>query len=183
MLKIHFALRDLDDPNDPIPLFKKVNAKLHEFQDTAIVQQFHIISKKINSIIDFDESQFESRFVVKQFVDPELDAMKKIYHGLESTLSQVACEIVNETNLRDLNVIYFPQLGYLITLPNNGQDHTAISPHLELQFLTETYCYYKNPKMCGISLLTKNLMLNWEMYILISLIVKFVICRICVNMC
>lgn len=50
-----------------------------------------------------------------------------------------------------INIVFFPQLGFLITLPlpTNGTDPTALGNRLdfELQFQSDKICYYKNDKM------------------------------------
>ena len=50
-----------------------------------------------------------------------------------------------------MNIVYFPQLGFLITLPipKPGIDPTALGNQLnfELQFQSNKICYYKNDKM------------------------------------
>lgn len=71
---------------------------------------------------------------------------------MESILSEVAFEVTKglpSEISESLHVIYFPQLGYLITLPNEGQrDLSEIN--FQLQFFTDSYCYYKNQKMCAL---------------------------------
>jgi DNA mismatch repair protein MSH5 len=74
----------------------------------------------MNNYIDFDESESEDRFVVKANVDEELDDMKRAYAGLDDLLSRVARDEVQKVPIiwrKLLNVVYFPQLGYLVSLP------------------------------------------------------------------
>jgi DNA mismatch repair protein MSH5 len=57
-------------------------------------------------------------------VDEELDHMRLNYHGLDSFLSEIAKEIsvtIPSDFTSIINVIYFPQLGYLITVPRNPE--------------------------------------------------------------
>jgi DNA mismatch repair protein MSH5 len=76
----------------------------------------------------------EGRCVVKHNVDEELDRMRQTYHGLDSFLSEIAKEI-SQTIPSDftstINVIYFPQLGYLITVPMNPNWKSDQDFHLE----------------------------------------------------
>ncbi|KAF8332768.1 uncharacterized protein EI90DRAFT_2918244 [Cantharellus anzutake] len=78
----------------------------------------------INETIDWEASENERRICVRQHIDPELDEFKRIYHGLDSLLSKVALQ-VRETVpygwASSLNVLYFPQLGYLISVPLRDQ--------------------------------------------------------------
>jgi DNA mismatch repair protein MSH5 len=52
-----------------------------------------------------------------------------------------------------LNVVYFPQLGYLLTLPSTAHDYFTQNAFLDdgctLQFTTQENCYYKNDRMRG----------------------------------
>ncbi|KAF9171840.1 MutS protein msh5 [Mortierella sp. AD010] len=123
-----------------------------------ILQQFVVkelvdIGTFINDVLDFDESVIEGRCVVKHNVDEELDRMRHTYHGLDSFLSDIAKEI-SQTIPSDftstINVIYFPQLGYLITVPMNPDWKTDQDFYLEglsYQFSTESTVYYKNDAM------------------------------------
>ena len=80
------------------------------------------VGTMINTYVDFDESESEDRFVVKANVDEELDEMKRAYAGLDDLLSQVARDEIQKVPIewrKTLNVVYFPQLGYLISLPLN----------------------------------------------------------------
>lgn len=76
----------------------------------------------------------EGRCVVKHNVDEHLDEMRRTYQGLDSFLSQIAKEI-SETIPTEfthaINVIYFPQLGYLIAVPMNANWKTPKDFELE----------------------------------------------------
>jgi len=67
-------------------------------------------------------------------VDEHLDEMRRTYQGLDSFLSQIAKEI-SETIPTEfthaINVIYFPQLGYLIAVPMNANWKTPKDFELE----------------------------------------------------
>ena len=90
--------------------------------------------------------------VVKRNVDEQLDGLKRIYDGMNSMLSEVA-KTISETLPDDvatkLNVIYFPQLGYLIVIPLNPQNGESefMMHDWEFQFSTATSFYYKSPQM------------------------------------
>ncbi|CAO3566882.1 unnamed protein product [Mortierella alpina] len=123
-----------------------------------ILQYFDVkglmdIGANINDVVDFDESIIEGRCVVKHNVDEELDHMRQTYHGLDSFLSEIAKEIsmtIPSDFASVINVIYFPQLGYLITVPRNPnwkneQDFSLAG--LSYQFCTDSTVYYKNNSM------------------------------------
>ncbi|CAG8587142.1 7126_t:CDS:10, partial [Dentiscutata heterogama] len=103
--------------------------------------------------IDFDESVKEGRIVVKPHVDEELDHMKRTYDGLDDFLFEVAREISSSIPTEfasTLNVIYFPQLGYLVTVPLKPEwrdEEDFKIDGLYYQFSTATTVYYKNDRM------------------------------------
>lgn len=79
--------------------------------------------------MDFDRSAEESRTVILPNVDEELDQMKRTLDGLESFLNEVARKLSEKmpSDLRaTLNVIYFPQIGFLVTVPNDPVTGAAV---------------------------------------------------------
>ncbi|KAF9923346.1 MutS protein msh5 [Mortierella alpina] len=134
-------------------------ATIAEWQ--AILQILHFFTVKIlmdiganiNEVVDFDESIVEGRCVVKYNVDEELDRMRQTYHGLDSFLSEIAKEIsmaIPSDFASVINVIYFPQLGYLITVPRNPNwknEQDFCLAGLSYQFCTDSTVYYKNNSM------------------------------------
>ncbi|KAH9865563.1 hypothetical protein J1614_009148 [Plenodomus biglobosus] len=78
------------------------------------------LGTKISEIIDLNKSAEESRTVILPGVDEELDQMKRTLDGLDSLLNEVAAKLSEKmpSDLRaTLNVIYFPQIGFLVTVP------------------------------------------------------------------
>ncbi|KAG0305462.1 MutS protein msh5 [Dissophora globulifera] len=143
-LKIHNGVQEILTGESPI---------IHEVLKKFEVQNLMDIGAFIHDVIDFDESVIEGRCVVKHSVDEELDRMRQTYHGLDSFLSEIAKEI-SQTIPSDftstINVIYFPQLGYLITVPMNPEWKTEQDYHLQglsYQFSTMSTVYYKNSAM------------------------------------
>ncbi|KAG0326787.1 MutS protein msh5 [Dissophora globulifera] len=143
-LKIHSGVQEILTGESPI---------IHEILQKFEVQNLMDIGAFIHDVIDFDESVIEGRCVVKHSVDEELDRMRQTYHGLDNFLSEIAKEI-SQTIPSDftstINVIYFPQLGYLITVPMNPEWKTEQDYHLQglsYQFSTMSTVYYKNSAM------------------------------------
>jgi DNA mismatch repair protein MSH5 len=107
----------------------------------------------IQEIVDIDSSEEQGRTVVKQGLDRELDQMKDRYDGLNSLLKTVAIEIATTipTELDiDVNVIYFPQLGFNIAISLDARGDPAYSGAFgdwELVFTTETRAYFKDFRM------------------------------------
>lgn len=79
--------------------------------------------------------------------------MKDNYDGLDSLLRQVAIDIattIPETLDIDVNVIYFPQLGFNIAIPLNSAGEAAFNgsgEEWELIFVTENRAYFKDFRM------------------------------------
>ncbi|KAJ5904388.1 DNA mismatch repair protein MutS core [Penicillium tannophilum] len=115
--------------------------------------QLHRVGRMIQEIVDIDNSDEQGRTVVKQGLDRELDRMKDRYDGLDSLLKHVAIDIattIPEDMGVDVNVIYFPQLGFNIAIPLNEYGESAYcGPHgdWEMVFITETRAYFKDFRM------------------------------------
>ncbi|KAG0273687.1 MutS protein msh5 [Linnemannia exigua] len=126
---------------------------IQEIRRQFVVEDLMTMGTYINDVLDFDESVIEGRCVVKRNVDEELDHMRQTYHGLDSFLSEIAKEIsvtIPSDFTSIINVIYFPQLGYLITVPRNPEWKSEDDYQLEgftVQFGTESTIYYKNAAM------------------------------------
>ncbi|KAG2200478.1 hypothetical protein INT47_011458 [Mucor saturninus] len=123
------------------------------------------VGSDINSIIDFETSKQEGRIIVKENVNNELDVLRKKYNALDDYLLQVSQSISSTLPIglgSALNVVYFPQLGYLVTLPqyhnqNISDENNSTSSYVseyyaryltgfDLQFTTSENLYYKNEK-------------------------------------
>lgn len=79
--------------------------------------------------------------------------MKDNYDGLNDLLKQVAMEVattIPESFDIDVNVIYFPQLGFNIAISLNDRGEAAFSgtdAEWELIFITEHRAYFKDVRM------------------------------------
>ncbi|KAF7718142.1 Uncharacterized protein PECH_005592 [Penicillium ucsense] len=144
-IDIHDALREMSIAQD-VSLRTKA-------MKTFEAAQLYRVGRIIQEIVDIDNSEEQGRTVVKQGLDRELDKMKDRYDGLNSMLKNVAIEIASiipEQLEIDVNVIYFPQLGFNIAIPLNDSGHAAYSGAdgaWELVFLTETRAYFKDFRM------------------------------------
>lgn len=91
--------------------------------------------------------------MVKQGIDRELDKIKDRYDGLSSLLKHVALDIAATIPAIlevDVNVIYFPQLGFNIAIPLNDYGaaaYTGPDDDWELMFITENRAYFKDFRM------------------------------------
>ena len=81
------------------------------------------IGQRINDIVDFDQSAVMGTFTVKPMVNARLDELRNTYDALPEYLSHVVHELA--IDIPGLNVVYFPQLGFLITIPT---EHSSLVP-------------------------------------------------------
>lgn len=92
---------------------------------------FHLaqVGRKISETVDFENSAEERRTVILPGIDEELDHMKRTLDGLEDVLNQVASKLSENMppELKAaLNVIYFPQIGFLVVVPIDPGTGTAV---------------------------------------------------------
>ena len=97
------------------------------------------------------------RTVVNPGINEDLDNMKRNYNGMEDMLNlvthEVAATIPHCYDLK-LNVIFFPQIGFLISIlldPETGlasyEGSTHGSSRWEHKFSTSARAYYKDARM------------------------------------
>ncbi|KGO51449.1 DNA mismatch repair protein MutS, core [Penicillium expansum] len=115
--------------------------------------QLYRVGRMIQEIVDIDNSEEQGRTVVKQGIDRDLDKIKDRYDGLNSLLKHVALDIaatIPATLDVDVNVIYFPQLGFNIAIPlddHGAAAYTGADDEWELMFITENRGYFKDFRM------------------------------------
>ncbi|KAF2032567.1 hypothetical protein EK21DRAFT_60557 [Setomelanomma holmii] len=118
---------------------------------------FHLaqVGRRISETVDLEKSSEEQRTVILPEVDEELDHLKRTLDGLDSLLNQVAAKLSEKlpSDLQaSLNVIYFPQIGFLVTVPIDPKTGDAVysgnfdSPW-EQMFTTEVQVYFKTSEM------------------------------------
>ncbi|KAJ5147421.1 DNA mismatch repair protein MutS core [Penicillium atrosanguineum] len=144
-IDIHDALREISGADVLV-----VRTKALQILEAA---QLHRVGRMIQEVVDIDNSEEQGRTVVKQGIDRELDKMKDRYDGLSSLLKTVAIEIATTIPAEldiEVNVIYFPQLGFNIAISLNDRRNPAYSGAVgdwELVFTTETRAYFKDFRM------------------------------------
>ena len=87
------------------------------------------LGRSLTEQVDFEKSAEELRTVVLPGIDDELDRMRWDFDGLGHLLSQVARRLSERLPAdvhESLNVIYFPQIGFLTTLPIDPATNTSV---------------------------------------------------------
>ncbi|KAJ7134704.1 DNA mismatch repair protein MutS [Mycena epipterygia] len=136
-------------------------AELHQATCVEIVKKliaaldiasFRDVGNRINQIIDWEESANSGRVCVRSDIDEELDNRKHVYHGIDSVLvAEQICQTVPSDYASSLNIVYFPQLGFLICVPMLEEWKTPegikIIDGWSFQFSSESHVYFKSQEM------------------------------------
>jgi DNA mismatch repair protein MSH5 len=126
-------------------------ARIAEALDRIQLQR---IGRMIHDVVDLESSSEQHRTVVKRGINEDLDRVKNTYDRMEELLERTAREIARTLPPEidcTLNVIFFPQLGFHITVPLDQATGQAIwsgGEHAwDRAFTTETQAYFKDAKM------------------------------------
>lgn len=94
--------------------------------------------------IDFEQSSNEHRTIINSNVDDVLDGIRREWDALEDMLGHIARQLQRTMPLPDksLNVLYFPQIGFLMSADRDrnseSESHLTLEPEgWELMFTTE----------------------------------------------
>ncbi|KAL1952661.1 hypothetical protein VTO42DRAFT_4562 [Malbranchea cinnamomea] len=144
-IDVHQSLREVKG-GESLVLCSKALLKLD-------LPQLLQVGKAIHETVDLQSSLEEHRTVIKPRVDQELDRLKEIYNGMDSLLDRVAIDIA--ATLPDglecqVNVIYFPQLGFNIAMPMDETGRALYDGGDEpwdRVFTTENRIYFKDSRM------------------------------------
>ncbi|XP_028412976.1 mutS protein homolog 5-like isoform X1 [Dendronephthya gigantea] len=112
-------------------------------------EDLHRIASLINKIVDFDDSTSQNRFVVKPGVDENLDEKKRTYNGLPDFMTKVAQEELSklDASITECNILYLPQLGYLLAIPRTEQmkeEKDFEMEGLDFVFFSDNTAHYKS---------------------------------------
>ena len=143
-LKIKDALQELVGA-ERLTIYQKV---MQRFEG----HQLGTIGRSISEVVDFEQSAEHHRVVVQMGIDEELDNMKRTYDSLESLLSRVAAHVSKSVPAAldtQLNVLFFPQIGFLIAIRLDPRTGSGIYEGSEEDpwekiFVTDDFAYYKN---------------------------------------
>ncbi|ELT91413.1 hypothetical protein CAPTEDRAFT_89832 [Capitella teleta] len=116
---------------------------------SCVNEDLYCIAELISSTVDFDESAAQNRFKVKLSVNDKLDELNRTYSGLPDFMTKVASRELDKLNdpIKECNVIYLPQLGYLLAIPaaqvDKGDNNYDIE-NLEFTFLSNNMLHYRS---------------------------------------
>ncbi|WPG99670.1 Hypothetical protein R9X50_00248900 [Acrodontium crateriforme] len=118
-------------------------------------KQLSVLGRLVNDTVDFEASKEQLRTVIQAGVDHELDDHKRTYGGIEDLLSRVAANVSKQVPAEldsNVNVIFFPQIGFLISIrlsegTANGVYEGGEDDPWERMFATDINAYYKNSMM------------------------------------
>ncbi|KAK5234240.1 hypothetical protein LTR47_004831 [Exophiala xenobiotica] len=114
------------------------------------------IGRVIHETVDVELSNEQQRTVVKRGINEQLDEVKDVYDGMDEILSEKAIQIAKSVGLNiELNVIYFPHLGFHVTIPLDETTHEPSSDAStqasalgwQHMFTTDRQVYYKDQTM------------------------------------
>jgi DNA mismatch repair protein MSH5 len=152
---LEFAYHTIDIRNTLLEVIGGENLPLHTTaMEILDVQKLQRIGKAIHEVVDLEPSIEQHRTVVKRGINERLDEVKDIYDGMDDLLSKAAVAITRTLPAdfqSNLNVIYFPQLGYHITVPINAETGQPIydggDAPWERMFTTQNQVYFNDNGM------------------------------------
>ncbi|KAK3803875.1 hypothetical protein RRG08_029467 [Elysia crispata] len=119
----------------------------------AFTEDLQRCANLIHRTIDFEESKKLKKFVIKAHVDKNLDAKKRLFHGVPDILNQVAREELEglSDEIDHCSASYLPQLGYLLVIDmpdgkTENDDHSIEG--LQYKFASNRQLFYKSPRTC-----------------------------------
>ena len=128
--------------------------------DVFDLRSLQEVGTSIHDIVDLELSIEQNRTVVQRGINEQLDDIKNTYEGMDDLLSSAAADIAQtlpQHVAAKLNVIYFPQLGYHITIPidpasrrpmyQGDPDDRESGGTWERMFTTENQVFFKDARM------------------------------------
>lgn len=110
------------------------------------------------SQVDLEQSKRQEKIVIRRHVNPDLDRLRHQYRTLPPYLTakvQLVAERLRNPTVKAINIVYFPQLGFLVTASWQGETRAediqaAVGKEFSLQFVTEHVAYFKDPTTRGL---------------------------------
>ncbi|XP_046389067.1 mutS protein homolog 5-like isoform X2 [Ischnura elegans] len=129
----------------------KKEAKIFEKISDCATEDLQQVAHYIYSVMDFDESEAQNKFVVKMGVDEELDKLKQKHMGLSNLMSKVAEQELESLppEVTECSLMYLPEIGYILCLPmwkENMEDTDFNIPGLEFKFKANRMAHYKSAR-------------------------------------
>ncbi|XDT11582.1 MutS domain III [Nakaseomyces glabratus] len=113
----------------------------------------------LNSVINYNKLLTDKEVEIVENINFEYDQFKKVYTRLEATLKTIVDDIIEEllsdsknrldhlNSAEELNALYIPQLGFLVTIENTRVHYWGEvwgSLNWQLVFKDNSHHYYKN---------------------------------------
>lgn len=121
--------------NDYINLFsknEKINGRLYQNNEIDNLLKKMSIDKllKILSFLESCMSEVNGRIIIKEKINEDLDLIKSNYNKLNDILKNNFNDFMKRSNItslsENLNIVFLPQLGYLISLEKNNNYREVI---------------------------------------------------------
>ena len=138
-------------------IFEMNSDKLHSLVSSFDLNSLKDIRDTILKVINFESSKLENRTCVASGLDEELDQIRHQYDTISSELTRASEELLTRYVLKSmfptadvLNVVYFPQLGFLTCLtfhPTTPTLSELQNTTWDYQFSSENGIYFKNDQM------------------------------------
>ncbi|KAJ6257392.1 hypothetical protein Dda_8281 [Drechslerella dactyloides] len=150
-IKIRSYVVDMLGTQD-IDIFRRIAEKFE-------ITHLQTVAKMIDDKVDFEESKYHGRVCVKAGVNGQLDHHKNTYNNFSQILTKAAEEIFESfpQDVQDLgmrpNVVYYPQLGYLLAVPLREDGQPVYSGDTDdennwiWEFATDFAAYFKTNEM------------------------------------
>ncbi|KAK2014060.1 muts domain V [Colletotrichum eremochloae] len=158
VLRLRDAVLELRDWGE-VEIFRRVIHVENPITSSATpVATIKSIGELVGSTVDFEETKANSRIAVQWNVNPKLDKLKQIYHGLDSFLSEVSTSLTRElpewARKYVTGCVFWPQLGFLTVVPllpdtgESGYEGQGLDgDRWEQRFVANGNVYYKNKSM------------------------------------
>ena len=131
---------------------------LRDVLNRCHVPALRMLHDRITTVVDLEltaENGSTAGVAVHYGFHEDLDAAKETYDALDETLSAVGAQVVQRhPDLRQVKVVFLPQVGFMISLDKRNHAHevsTNAFPDLpqdfRFVFLQENDAYFKNTEM------------------------------------
>jgi DNA mismatch repair protein MSH5 len=94
----------------------KVFEEFFRFDDGDYSSILNSVVQSLMKIIDFKQTNETKRVCVMDNIDFDLDRKRDIYRRLPEYLTKIAYEQLEKLNISECNIVYMPQIGFLLVI-------------------------------------------------------------------